>query len=163
MKLLDRDPAVRQVALGTWQGFLAFGFGSGLSSFAPGTVGTAVAVPAGLLLKSLPWPGFWIALILSFPVGVYLCGVSARRLGAHDPGGIVWDEMAAYWLTVAFLPLQWSWWLAAFLLFRLFDILKPWPIPWVERRFGGGLGIMLDDVVAAGYAIAVLAVAKHLV
>jgi phosphatidylglycerophosphatase A len=92
-----------------------------------------------------------------FLLGIHVCGVSSRRLGRHDPGGIVWDEMVAFWLTVAFLPMSWPWWLAAFALFRFFDIFKPWPIRLVEKRFGGGLGIMLDDIVAAVYAMIVLA------
>lgn len=156
--LFEPDPAVRKVALTTLPGFLAFGFGSGLSRFAPGTMGTIAAVPFALLLKGLPAYAFWPVLVALFGVGIYLCDSCSRRLGLHDPGGIVWDEMVAYWLTVAFLPVSWPWWLAAFVLFRVFDILKPWPIRWVERRFGGGLGIMLDDIVAALYAMAILAV-----
>ena len=95
----------------------------------------------------------------AFPRPVLLRARAARRLGRHDPGSIVWDEMVAYWLTVAFVPLHWTWLLAAFLLFRLFDIVKPWPIKRVERRLGGGLGIMADDVIAAAYAMLVLAAA----
>ena len=153
---------MRKVALGTPAGFLAFGFGSGLSRYAPGTVGTVAAIPLALILKSLPAAWFWPLLVGSFLLGIYLCDVSARRLGQHDPGGIVWDEMVAYWLTVAFIPLSWPWWLAAFALFRLFDILKPWPISYVEKRFGGGLGIMLDDVIAAVFAMALLALARSI-
>ena len=119
---------IRQAALGTPAGFLAFGFGSGLSGFAPGTMGTLVAVPFGLLLKQLPPVLFWPVLVVLFLIGIYLCGATASRLGKHDPGGIVWDEMVGYWLTIAFIPAQWPWLLAAFILFRLFDILKPWPI-----------------------------------
>jgi phosphatidylglycerophosphatase A len=155
--LFETDPVMRGVALRTLPGFLAFGFGSGLSRFAPGTMGTVVAVPFALLLKSLPELIFWLVLVASFVLGVYLCDISSKRLGQHDPGGIVWDEMVAYWLTIAFLPVTWSWWLAAFILFRFFDIVKPWPIRNVENRFGGGLGIMLDDIVAAFYAMAILA------
>jgi len=91
-----------------------------------------------------------------FLIGIPLCGAASRMLGRHDPGNIVWDEMVGYWLTVAFVPVSWAWWLAAFVAFRLFDILKPWPIRQLERRLGGGLGIMVDDVVAAVYAMAVL-------
>jgi len=158
ISLLDQDPEVRRVALRTPAGVMAFGFGSGLSRFAPGTMGTLAAIPFALLLKCLPVVAFWLALAGLFLAGVWICDVSSRRLGQHDPGGIVWDEMVAYWLTVAFLPVTWPWWLAAFVLFRLFDILKPWPIRWVEGRFSGGLGIMLDDIVAALYAMAILAV-----
>jgi len=154
---LEQDSEVRQAALHTAQGFLAFGFGSGLSRFAPGTMGTMVAIPFALLLKPLPPVVFWALLLVLFLLGVYLCGATARRLGKHDPGGIVWDEMVGYWLTIAFIPAQWPWLLAAFVLFRLFDIFKPWPIRQSERLFSGGLGIMVDDVIAALYAMAVLA------
>jgi len=156
IRLVERDPAVRSVALGTLAGFLAFGFGSGLSRYAPGTMGTLAAVPFAFLLKSLPAVAFWVLLTGLFLLGVRICTTSSSRLGQHDPGGIVWDEMVAYWLTIAFLPVSWPWWLAAFVLFRFFDILKPWPIRWVENRFSGGLGIMLDDIIAALYAMAIL-------
>lgn len=155
-RLIEADPAVRRVALRTLPGFLAFGFGSGLSRFAPGTMGTLAAIPFAILLRNLPAAGFWIVLCFLFLAGVWLCDVSSKQLGQHDPGGIVWDEMVAYWLTVAFIPFSLPWWALAFVLFRTFDIIKPWPIRWVESRFGGGLGIMLDDVVAALYAMLVL-------
>jgi len=155
-RLIDPDLAVRRVALGTWPGFLAFGFGSGLSRYAPGTMGTIAAIPFALLLKTLPALVFWPLLAGLFLLGVKICTISSRQLGRHDPGGIVWDEMVAYWLTVAFLPVSWPWWLAAFVLFRFFDILKPWPIRWAENRFSDGLGIMLDDIFAALYAMAML-------
>jgi phosphatidylglycerophosphatase A len=161
--LLEQDADLRRVALHSPAGLLAFGFGSGLSRYAPGTVGTVAAVPLAVLLRQLPPALFWVVLVLLFALGVAVCGMASRALGRHDPGGIVWDEMVAYCLTVALLPLDWAWWLAAFVLFRAFDILKPWPIRWVERRAGGGLGIMLDDVLAALYAMAVLAGLRTLV
>jgi len=161
--VLDQDPHVRRVALRTLPGFLAFGFGSGLSRFAPGTIGTVTAVPFALLLKSLPEFVFWLLLAGLFFLGVRICEISSQALGQHDPGGIVWDEMVAYWMTVAFIPVSWPWWLAAFLLFRFFDILKPWPIRQVERRFGGGLGIMLDDIVAALYVMAILGILSRFI
>ena len=156
--LLEPDRDVRQVALSSPAGFLAFGCGSGLSRFAPGTMGTLFAVPFALLLKELPPALFWPVLIGLFLIGIYLCGATARRLGKHDPGGIVWDEMVGYWLAVAFIPAQWPWLLAAFILFRLFDILKPWPIRQSEKLFSGGLGIMVDDILAALYAMGILAI-----
>lgn len=154
--------STREVALGTAAGFFAFGFGSGLAPKAPGTVGTLAAIPVAVVLKLLPVSVFWPLLVLSFLAGIWLCGVTSDRLGQHDPGGIVWDEMVAYWLVVAFVPLHWAWLAAAFILFRLFDILKPWPIRRVEKRFGGGLGIMLDDIVAALYALVILRLAAYL-
>jgi len=156
MPLFDQDSELRRVAWRTPAGFLAIGFGAGLSRYAPGTMGTLVAIPLGLLLKLLPPALFWVALAVLFLAGISLCGAASRMLGRHDPGNIVWDEMVGYWLTVALVPVSWAWWLAAFVAFRLFDILKPWPIRQLERYFGGGLGIMLDDVVAAVYAMAVL-------
>ena len=159
--LLEADPNTRRVALRTPAGLLAFGFGAGLSRFAPGTAGTLVAVPLALLLKQLPQPAYWAALVLLFAAGVWICARASRDLGQADPGGIVWDEMVGYWLTVALLPASLSLWVLAFLLFRLFDILKPWPIRQLERGIGGGLGIMLDDVVAALYAMAVLEIGQR--
>src|SRR5665811_249834 len=126
--------AVKNIVLHSPSGFLAFGFASGLSPFAPGTMGTLVAIPFIFVLKSLGEPVFWIALTLSFLLGVWLCERVSRKLGVHDHGGIVWDEMVGYWLSAAFIPLQWSWLLAAFVLFRFFDILKPWPIRQLDRK-----------------------------
>jgi len=150
--------ALRKIVFGSPTAFLAFGFGSGLSPFAPGTMGTLAAVPFIFALKALGNPGFWIALVLLFLLGVYLCGNTSRKLGVHDHGGIVWDEMVGYWLSAAFVPLQWPWLLAAFLLFRFFDIFKPWPIRQLDKKVSGGFGIMLDDVVAALLTILLLAV-----
>ena len=163
IKLLDQDLSIRRVALRTAAGFVAFGFGSGLARFAPGTIGTLTAIPFAFLLKSLPMAWFWLLLVVFFLAGIQLCDITSRRLGQHDPGGIVWDEMVAYWLTVSLLPMSWRWWLAAFILFRFFDILKPWPIRQVEKRFSGGLGIMLDDIVAAVYTMTILALATRFV
>ena len=153
---------LKKVALGSPSGFLAFGFGSGLSPFAPGTMGTLVAVPFIFALKALAEPGFWIALLLLFLLGVVLCEQVSRKLGVHDHGGIVWDEMIGYWLSAAFIPLQWHWLLAAFLLFRFFDIVKPWPIRQIDSKVGGGFGIMIDDVVAALFTMAILAVLQNI-
>jgi phosphatidylglycerophosphatase A len=143
----------RRIALATPSGFLAFGFGSGLSPVAPGTAGTVAALPLAVLLVQLP---LWIALgvvAASFALGIYLCGVTGRALGVHDHGGIVWDEFVGMWLVLVFVPFEWTWWLAAFALFRLFDVLKPWPIRWLDRHVHGGLGVMLDDLLAAIFAL----------
>lgn len=159
--LAPAPAALRKIAFGSPSGFLAFGFGSGLSPFAPGTMGTLVAVPFIFALKALGGPGFWVALVLLFVLGVQLCGRVSRQLGVHDHGGIVWDEMVGYWLSAAFVPLQWQWLLAAFLLFRLFDILKPWPIRQLDKKVSGGVGIMIDDVVAAIFTLLVLGVIQR--
>lgn len=153
-------PELRKVALRTPTGFLAFGFGSGLSPYAPGTMGTLVAIPFIFALRALGDTGFWTALVLLFLLGVFVCERASRKLGVHDHGGIVWDEMLGYWLSAAFIPLQWPWLLAAFLLFRFFDIVKPWPIRQLDSKVSGGFGIMIDDVVAALFTIIVLAVCQ---
>jgi phosphatidylglycerophosphatase A len=128
--------------------FLAFGFGSGLAPKAPGTVGTLVAVPIYLLLAHA---NIWIyagVVVVSFFAGIWLCGKSAEALGVHDHGGIVWDEFVGYWITMFMAPVGWMWMILGFLLFRLLDILKPWPIKYIDKQVKGGLGIMLDDVLA---------------
>jgi len=153
--------ALKKVVFGSTSGFLAFGFGSGLSPFAPGTMGTLVAIPFIFVLKGLGNTGFWVLLVLLFLLGVKLCGDVSRKLGVHDHGGIVWDEMVGYWLSAAFVPLQWPWLLAAFLLFRFFDIVKPWPIRQLDKEVSGGFGIMIDDVVAALFTIVILAVLQN--
>ncbi|MFP4243754.1 MAG: phosphatidylglycerophosphatase A [Ectothiorhodospira sp.] len=135
---------------------LAFGFGSGLSPRAPGTAGTLAAVPLFLLLQGLPLWTYLLVTTLAAVAGVWLCGESARRLGVHDHPGIVWDEIVGLWITLIAVPAGWPWILAGFVLFRLFDILKPWPIGWLDRHMGGGIGIMLDDVLAGLYALGVL-------
>ena len=160
--LFEQDAELRRVALRTPAGFLALGLGAGLSRYAPGTMGTLIAVPFALVLKQLPPLGFWGVLAALFLAGIPLCGSASRMLDRHDPGNIVWDEMVGFWLTVALLPVTWPWWLAAFVVFRFFDILKPWPIRQLERRFTGGLGIMLDDVVAALYAMLLLGIVQRL-
>jgi len=159
-EVLPGPPALSKIVFGSPSGFLAFGFGSGLSPFAPGTMGTLVAIPFIFVLKGLGNLGFWVALVLLFLLGISLCGQVSRKLGVHDHGGIVWDEMVGYWLAVAFVPLQWPWLLAGFLLFRFFDILKPWPIRYLDKKIHGGFGIMIDDVLAALFTVILLAVSQ---
>ncbi len=151
--MTDDRSKTRKVALATPTGFLAFGLGSGLSPKAPGTAGTVAALVFAIPLVALPlWAG--LALVgLSFALGCYLCGETSRRLGVHDHGGIVWDEFVGMWLVLLFVPFELVWWLAAFVLFRAFDIVKPWPIRWLDRHVTGGFGIMVDDLLAALYAL----------
>lgn len=132
--------------------FFAFGFGSGLAPKAPGTFGTLAAIPIFLLIQDLSWPVYLSWLIVTFVLGVYWCDRSSKALGVHDHGGIVWDEMVGYWLTMFLAPKGWLWMLIGFVLFRFFDIVKPWPINWLDRKVNGGFGIMIDDVLAAVYA-----------
>lgn len=136
--------------------FFAFGFGSGLARKAPGTFGTMAAIPVYWLIQDLSWPLYAIWLVVTFALGVYWCDRASKQLGVHDHGGIVWDEFVGYWITMFFAPAGWGWMLAGFVLFRFFDILKPWPINWLDRKVDGGLGIMVDDVLAGIYALAVL-------
>lgn len=141
--------------------FLAFGLGSGASPWAPGTVGTLAAVPLYFLLAQLPLPYYLAMLLITFVIGCWLCGKTSADLGVHDHGGIVWDEFVGYWLTMLALPVSWVWALAGFVLFRFFDILKPWPIRWIDKKVEGGFGIMLDDVLAAIYAGGLLHLAYY--
>lgn len=127
---------------------LALGFGSGLAPTAPGTFGTLAGIvlylPAARLTL-LPYLGLTLLLLV---LGVWLCGRSAARLGVPDHPAIVWDEVVGLFVTMTGAPAGFGWLLAGFVLFRIFDILKPWPIAVLDRRVGGGLGIMLDDVLA---------------
>jgi len=136
---------------------LALGFGSGLAPRAPGTFGTLVAVPVYLLCAQLPLVTYLSVVVAAFVLGVYLCGRTARALGVHDHPGIVWDEVVGYLLTMAWAPSGWLWVVLGFIFFRLFDILKPWPIRVLDRSVHGGLGIMIDDALAGVLAAACLA------
>lgn len=137
--------------------FLAFGFGAGLARYAPGTWGTLVAIPLYLLMAHYLSPVMYaLVLVVAFIFGVFICGRVARALGVHDFGGIVWDEIVGYLITMFLAPEGISWIVLGFILFRLFDIWKPQPIRWIDQRVHGGLGIMLDDVIAALFALIIL-------
>lgn len=129
--------------------WLAFGLGSGLSPKAPGTFGTIAALPIFyFLLQDLaPW-AFILVLLVSFVIGVYACHKTSEDLGVHDHGGIVIDEWVGMWLTMFLAPEGIMWLLWGFVLFRFFDIIKPWPIKWLDEHVHGGFGIMIDDVLA---------------
>ena len=136
--------------------FLAFGFGSGLAKKMPGTMGTLAAIPVYLAFIEA---NFWVYSALTILVtvtGVWICGDAAKRLGEHDYGGIVWDEVAGFLITLWWVPFSWNALLFGFILFRIFDIVKPWPIKWIDQKVDGGLGIMLDDVLAGILAAVVL-------
>lgn len=135
---------------------LAFGFGSGLAGRAPGTFGTLAAIPLyWLLVQGASW-FYPAATLLVCLAGIGICGSAAERLGVHDHSGIVWDEIAGFLLTMAWVPFSWQAVIVGFLAFRFFDIIKPWPISYIDRVVEGGLGIMLDDVLAGLAAAAVL-------
>ena len=129
--------------------FIAFGFGSGLMPIAPGTWGTLAAMPVYLLIAGFSWPIYLIVTLAAFILGVSVCEKVSSDLGIHDYSGIVWDEVVGYMLTMFLAPVSLLWMIVGFFLFRLFDIWKPQPIGYVDKHVQGGLGIMLDDVLAA--------------
>jgi len=135
---------------------LAFGFGSGLAPKAPGTFGTMVGVALYLPLAQLTFYAYAAVVLLAILFGVWICGRASVDLQAHDHPGIVWDEIAGYWLAMLAAPTGWVWILIGFVLFRLFDIWKPWPIATLDARVQGGLGIMLDDLAAAVYTLVIM-------
>jgi len=136
--------------------WLAYGFGSGLVPWAPGTAGTLAAVPLYLLLRPLPLGWYLAAVALLFAIGIWACDKTERELHSKDPSAIVWDEIVGFLLTMTAAPPGWSWILAGFVLFRIFDILKPWPIRVLDEKLSGGSGIMLDDLLAGAMAWAIL-------
>ena len=157
------DPALKGKVLRDPVCLLAFGLGTGLSPVAPGTVGSLPGVLLAWL--TLPWPPAWriglgVALVAA---GFWLCGAAARRTGVPDHPGIVWDELAAMYLVLLTLPPTITLWALGFLAFRLFDILKPWPIRDLDHRLPGGAGIMLDDLAAALFAASLLGFGRWLI
>lgn len=135
---------------------LAFGFGAGAMPKAPGTWGTLIALPIYFAMIGLPMMFYLAIVALMFVAGIWICHATARDLKVHDHPGIVWDEIVGYLITMIAVPMEGWWWLVGFVLFRLFDITKPFPIRQLDRQVKGGFGIMVDDVVAAVYAGLVL-------
>ncbi len=138
--------------------FLAFGFGSGLSPKAPGTMGTLAAIPLFLLMQPLSLPIYLLVTAVACLLGFWLCDKTSQDLGVHDHPGIVWDEFCGFWITMIAAPAGWQWIVLGFVLFRLFDIWKPWPIRWLDKKVHGGFGIMIDDLIAGAFAGACLQV-----
>lgn len=136
--------------------FLALGFGTGLAPVAPGTVATLVAMPLYLVLMRAPELVHFTTLAVLFVLGIPICQKTSAALGVSDHGSIVWDEIVAFMLVLEFTPASSIWWLIAFLLFRLFDIWKPFPIRYYDMHIKGGFGVMFDDLLAAIYAIVAL-------
>lgn len=141
--------------------FFALGGGLGLAPKAPGTFGTLLGIPL-LFLMPQNLAAYLVVVLVLFAFGVWCCHVCARELGVHDHPGIVWDEVVGYLITMVMLPRTALWVLAGFVVFRIFDIVKPWPISWVDRQVHGGLGIMLDDVLAAVFSVLLLQIAFRL-
>lgn len=132
--------------------FLAFGFGAGTLPWVPGTWGTLMAIPLYLLIRDLPLLAYGIILLAVILAGIWFCDVAERATGVPDHSGIVWDEIAGYLLTMFAAPHHIWAILLGFVLFRIFDIWKPWPIGWLDSHISGGLGVMVDDLLAAVYA-----------
>jgi phosphatidylglycerophosphatase A len=144
--------------------FIALGFGAGLAPFAPGTFGTLVAIPIALVLQRYAGDvGFGVAIVALFVVGAWASGVTGRALGVPDHGSIVIDEVVAFLLVLFFTGLAPLRIALAFVLFRFFDIVKPPPVRQVDAALKNGVGVMLDDIVAAGYALLVFALAERIV
>ena len=143
--------------------FIATSGGIGLIPFAPGTFGTLLALPIFWLVgpRYIDEPAFYLGGVAAlFALGIWACNVTGRNLGSADHGSMVWDETVAFLLVLFFTPVYIYWQAAAFVLFRFFDIVKPPPIRYYERTFKGGLGVMIDDLMAAGYTLLVLAFAR---
>ncbi|NDP46851.1 MAG: phosphatidylglycerophosphatase A [Sulfuriferula multivorans] len=136
--------------------FVAFGFGSGLSPVAPGTVGSLVGFPLYYVMSGLPMLTQAVILAVLFLVGIWICAVTGKAVGEADHPGIVWDEIACFAMVLAITPMTPIWWAGAFAAFRFFDIVKIWPASWVDNNLKNGFGVMLDDLVAAMYAILVI-------
>jgi phosphatidylglycerophosphatase A len=143
---------------------IACGFGSGLARFAPGTFGTAFAwLCYAPLREAMPTESvFAVFLVLAFLLGIKCCQITGRSLGVVDHGSIVWDEIVPFWTVLFFTPVGWGWQLFAFLAFRLFDITKPPPADYFDTHVKNGFGVMMDDLMAAGYSILAIAIAKSL-
>jgi phosphatidylglycerophosphatase A len=138
--------------------FIALGFGAGLAPVAPGTFGTLVAIPIAMLLRTYAPDAIFAAFIFLFTlIGVWASSVTGRDLGVPDHGAIVWDEVVAFLLILYFVGDSWITIAFAFLLFRCFDIVKPPPIRQLDAAMKSGTGVMLDDLLAAGYTLLVLA------
>ena len=136
--------------------WIAFGAGAGLAPRAPGTAGTAVAIPIYAVLATQPVGLYLLAVVFIAAAGVWVCGRTARELGVHDHPGIVLDEVAGFLVTMTALPFDWPWIAAGFVAFRILDVVKPWPVSLADRKVSGGLGIMLDDLLAGALACAAL-------
>ncbi len=142
-KLLFSDPAH----------FIALGFGAGLVPKLPGTAGSLVGLLLFFAVRDLPWPAYLGLVAVVAVAGTIAAHRSAHLLGDKDPSCIVVDEIAGMLLALFLLPAGWAWPIVAFVLFRVFDILKPWPVCLADQRVPGGFGIMLDDLLAGGYAL----------
>ena len=133
--------------------FCALGFGLGLAPKAPGTFGTLAAIPFIFLTMMAP---LWLQLVVAIAIcaiGIWFCDVASRDAGVHDHPAIVWDEVAGFYITMIGAAISWQTLLVGFILFRFFDIVKPWPITLLDKHVKGGFGIMVDDILAGIFSL----------
>lgn len=157
--LKSRSKPMPPVPEAVWRNplyFVAFGLGSGAIPLAPGTFGTLMAIPFYLLLQPLPLPFYLAFTLLFFAASSWICDRVSRETGTHDHPGMCLDEFVGFFVTMIHAPTGWPWVVLGFLLFRLFDIWKPWPINWLDKKVHGGFGMVLDDVVAGIFAMIVI-------
>ncbi len=143
--------------------WLAYGFGTGLVPFAPGTFGSLIGVAVFWFMASMSPVPYAIVVAAMFAAGIFICGHTARDVGAVDPGFIVYDEVVGFLVAMYLLPAEWRWIVGGFAVYRVFDIWKPFPIHWVEDKLGLGSGIMVDDVIAGIYTLVVLYIVRLLI
>lgn len=161
-----KDYTINIVPRSVWQKplhFIAFGFGSGAMPIMPGTFGTLIAIPFYLAIQNLSLWTYGLIVLMATLFGIWMCDVVSKEIGVHDHSGMVWDEIAGYGITMFAAPKGWFWIWLGFLLFRIFDIVKPGPIRTIDEKVSGGLGIMLDDIVAALCAAIVLQLIAHFI
>ena len=153
----EKDLAKSRLKMSNPWHLLATGFGSGLSPIMPGTMGSIAAIPFWYVLDWLPLKPYLLVLLICTLLGIYICHRAAKDMGVHDHGSVVWDEFVGMWITLMAIPNNsWQWVIAGFVVFRIFDIWKPQPIGWFDKHIRGGLGIMLDDIIAAIFAVIIL-------
>lgn len=158
---MSRDAIRNKFKLTDPTHLLALGFGSGLARFAPGTFGTLAAIPFFLLMSGLAPLQYLSIVSMVCLAGIYLCGKCADDVGVHDHPAIVWDEFAGFFITMFLVPATWQNILVGFIIFRIFDIFKPWPIGVLDRKMRGGFGIMVDDILAGFYSLAIMHALLH--
>jgi len=145
----------RKVWTNPWY-FLAFGFGTGLLPKMPGTYATIVAIPIYLIMRQFSWLTYGIVLALIIIFAMWVSDKVSKEIGIHDHPGVNIDEIPGFLLTMLFAPAGWLWILLGFILFRFFDILKPWPISWLDKNVGGGFGMVVDDLLAGFFGFVVI-------
>ncbi len=162
MAIVDMAAGKSRIRLTNPWHFLATGFGSGMFPWMPGTAGSLAAIPVWCLLIQAPWQVYSLLVMFAICMGVFFCHQTAADMGVHDHGCIVWDEFVGMWITLMALPVnEWQWVAAGFVLFRILDIWKPWPIRWFDRNVQGGMGIMIDDVVAGILSAGIIYLVGH--